>query len=507
MVANAVANAVANLVVSADQMASIEKATFDSGVSSAAVMENAGAAVAALAMKAWTKRPVLVVCGPGNNGGDGFVAARLLAEAGWPVTVSMVADKASLKGDAKLMAGLYQGDVTAFSGDQLRGAELVIDAVFGTGLTRPIEDELAGVIAAINASRLPVLAVDLPSGVHADTGAEMGVAVRAARTLTFFAKKPGHLLFPGRALCGAVDVAEIGIPAEIIANTDFTLFENQPPVWGGAFPRPDWPDHKYKRGHVFVLAGGPLRTGAARLAADGAQRIGAGLTTLLAEREAALVIAHHVTAAMVRDLDGPQSLSDILGDKDQYPRAIVIGPGAGIGEATRKGVLASASSSASLVVDADGLTSFSDDPDALFSALGEDDVITPHAGEFKTLFGEAGSDDRLETTRAAARQCGCTVIFKGADTIIAAADGRAMINANAPPDLATAGAGDVLCGFVAGLKAQGMPGFGAACAAVWFHGAAAQAAGPGMIAEDLPRIVPSVLRALLSPPQQADNQA
>ena len=501
------------IVLSGDEMRAAEAAAIAAGTASAALMETAGAKTAELILRGWTKRPVAVVCGPGNNGGDGFVAARILAEAGWRVALALIGDKDALKGDAKLMAGLYEGEVHSFSPEFLSGAGLIVDAIFGTGLARPVEGEAKAAIEAMNANPAPVLAVDLPSGVNADTGAVMGLAVQANRTITFHARKPGHLLFPGRALCGAVDVADIGIADEATAAAGGKTFENHPALWGGAFPRPQWAGHKYARGAVMALSGGPLNTGAIRLAAEGALRAGAGLVTVLSPADAAPVHAAHLTAIMLRLCETAEHVAAHLADAERIRMCVVAGPAMGVGEATREKILAALNGKAGAVLDADALTSFADAPAQLFSALRPDDVLTPHTGEFARLFPEeAKLEGKLAMARAASAKAGCVVVLKGADTVIAAppnngGGGRALLNANAPPDLATAGSGDVLAGFIAGLKAQGMDGFGAAAAGVWLHGACGQAAGPGLIAEDLPRALPSVLRQLFAPPQQQPREA
>ena len=490
-------------VLSAEEMRAAEAAAVAGGTASAALMETAGEKVAQIAMRAFSMRPATVVCGPGNNGGDGFVAARVLAEASWPVKVALIGDRAALKGDARLMADLFDGEILPFSPALLAGAGLILDAIFGTGLARAVEGEARVAIEAMNAHPAPVLALDLPSGVDADTGVVMGAAVQAARTVTFHARKPAHLLFPGRGLSGAVDVVDIGVSDEASAKAGSRTFENHPVLWGGLFPRPGWSGHKYHRGSVMVLSGGPLNTGAARLAAEGALRIGAGLVTMLSPPEAAQVHAAHLTAIMLRAVVSADDIAAHLAEAERIRMSVVAGPANGVGAATREKTLAVLKSKAAAVLDADALTSFSDAPGELFAALRPDDVLTPHTGEFARIFPEAAqAGGKLAAARAASAKAGCIVVLKGADTVIAAPDGRALINANAPPDLATAGAGDVLAGFIAGLRAQGMDGFGAAAAGVWIHGACGQAAGPGLIAQDLPGAVPAVLRSLFAPQQQ-----
>lgn len=467
-------------------------------------MEAAGAAAASFIIRTVSPRPAAVLCGPGNNGGDGFVVARKLKEAGWPVRLGLLGERSALKGDAALMASLFDGAVEALSPDMLGGAGVIIDALFGTGLARPIDGAAKSVIEAANAHAAPVIAIDLPSGVDADTGAVLGAAVNAAATITFITRKPGHLLYPGRALSGAVEVADIGVDPAIVAGQHSSIVENHPALFAGQWRRLSWETHKYSRGHAAVISGPRLRTGAARLAATAALRAGAGLVTMLTPKDAADENAAHLTAVMIRAIDGANGVSSALGD----PRftAALIGPGAGAGEATRDHVLAILKSAAGAVLDADALTSFADQSATLFAALREDDVLTPHAGEFARVFPQEAAlpGGRIAAVRAAAKRAGAVVVLKGADTAIAAPDGRCAINANAPFDLATAGSGDVLAGVIAGRRATGMKGFESALAGVFLHGACGQVAGPGLIAEDLVSALPSVIRSLLSPGKTSD---
>lgn len=469
------------------------------GVAGASLMEKAGAGAAAIVLRAWDKRPVAVLCGPGNNGGDGFVVARHLKEAGWPVRLALLGVREALKGDAALMARLYDGVVEVFQPAVLEGAGLIIDAIFGVGLARPIEGAARAMIEAANAHPAPVLAVDIPSGINADTGVVMGEAIRATRTVTFFTRKPGHALFPGRAYAGLIDVVDIGIPPDVLREIAPQTVENGPSAWAARFLRPGFSAHKYTRGHAAVVSGGRLKTGAARLSARAALRAGAGLVTVFTPPEAAAENAAQLTAVMLREGAGANDLA--AGLADRRFTAALIGPGAGVGEETRAAVLAILASTAGAVLDADALTSFEVDPASLFSALRADDVMTPHDGEFSRIFKDINfkSSGKLKVARTAAFRAGAVIVLKGADTVVASRDGRASINVNAPPDLATAGSGDVLAGFICGLKAQGMPGFEAACAGVWLHGACGQAAGPGLIAEDLPEALPEVLKALFAP--------
>ncbi len=495
------------ILLTADETRSVEAAAIKNGLSGAAMMEAAGAAVASILMRSVPKRPAVVLCGPGNNGGDGFVVARKLKDEGWTVRVGLLGDKAALKGDAALMASLWSGPIEPLLPALLDGAGVIIDALFGTGLTRAIEGEARDMILATNAHAAPVFAVDIPSGVSADSGMALGEAIRAAATVTFIARKPGHLLFPGRALAGAVTVAEIGVRDEWIAGVNSATCENHPMLWAARWRRPTFETHKYERGHAAVVSGPRLATGAARLAAISALRAGAGVVTVLSPKDAADENAAHLTAVMVREAEGAAAIGKMLGDK-RFAAAL-IGPGAGVGPGTKDRVLTILKSGAGAVVDADALTSFEDDPALLFAALRADDVLTPHDGEFGRLFPDlkALERGRLVAARAAARLAKAVVVLKGAATVIAAPDGRAAINSNAPYDLATAGAGDVLAGLITGMRAQGMPGFEAAAAAVFLHGAAAQVAGPNLIAEDLPDALPRVFRVLFAPPKPEEKKA
>jgi hydroxyethylthiazole kinase-like uncharacterized protein yjeF len=481
-------------VLTPAEMAEADRFAVAAGVDSFELMKNAGGAVANAAREMAGRGRILVLCGPGNNGGDGFVAAALLRAEGRHVGVALVGERQRLKGDAARAAAMWDGPLEVGERTEFSGA-LVIDALFGAGLARPLSGEAATIVDRLNASSVPVLAIDLPSGVDGRTGAADGVAVRAKRTVTFFRLKPGHLLLPGRTLSGQIEVAQIGIPDEVLSSIAPKTFQNRPELWRKELAQPQPDDHKYRRGHTFVVSGPPDRTGAARLAAAAALRIGAGAVTVASPPDAVLVNASHLTAVMVRDFVGAAGLADLL--SGPRPKSVVVGPANGVGGSTRANVEAALASDAAAVLDADALTSFKEDRSALFSSVRNRRppvVLTPHEGEFLRLFSAGGS--RLDRAREAAAESGAIVVLKGSDTVIATPDGRAAINSNAPPDLATAGSGDVLAGLIGGLLAQGLPGFEAACAGVWVHGAAAAAFGRGLIAEDLPDLVPRVLRDL-----------
>ncbi|TPQ44584.1 bifunctional ADP-dependent NAD(P)H-hydrate dehydratase/NAD(P)H-hydrate epimerase [Prosthecomicrobium hirschii] len=485
-----------NELLTPAEMGRADRLTIDAGTPGIRLMERAGRAVAdATAFRHVLGTRVLVLCGPGNNGGDGFVAARILAERGYAVRLALLGDRARLAGDAALAAAAWRGGTEPLDGDRvvplLAQAGVVVDALFGAGLARALDGEARRVVEAVERSGRPVVAVDLPSGIDGRTGAVCGAALHAETTVTFFRRKPGHLLMPGRAHCGTVITADIGIPDWTLREIGPALRHNGPPLWLDRLPAPRLDDHKYSRGHALVLSGPALRTGAARLSAEAALRVGAGLVTLVAPEAAATVAAAHLTAVMVEAFADPAGFAALLADPRR--NAMVLGPAAGVGEGTRTLVLAALAGRAALVLDADALTSFADAPDALFDRIrgrSAPVILTPHEGEFARLFadlGERQSAGRPKTERAmaAARRSGAIIVLKGADTVVAAPDGRAAINDNAPPDLATAGSGDVLAGIAGGLLARGLPGFEAAAAAVWLHGECGRQAGPGLIAEDL----------------------
>jgi hydroxyethylthiazole kinase-like uncharacterized protein yjeF len=494
-----------------DEMGAADRLTIAAGTPGLVLMERAGAAVADEAVRlARSAGRIAVLCGPGANGGDGFVAARLLQRRGYRVNLALLGRLDALRGDAAQAAAAWRGPVAAAAGFDLGEADLVIDALFGAGLARDLTGEARACVERINlfaGSGRPVLAVDLPSGIDGETGAERGVAVRASASVTFFRLKPGHLLLPGRARCGRVALADIGIGAATLAAIGPKVFANAPAVWRAAFPDLRIDSNKYARGSALVLSGGASQTGAARLAARAALRVGAGLVALASPLDAVAVNSAHSTAVMVAPFDGTAGFAELLADTRR--NAIVIGPAAGVGAATKALVATalatkeSGAQSRSFVLDADALTSFTGEAAALAVLARGARVataITPHDGEFARLF-KANEEilnlpSKLARARAAAAFLGAVVVCKGADTVVAEPGGRATIGVDLPPTLATAGSGDVLAGLIGGLLAQGMPTFEAASCAVWLHGAAARAFGPGLIAEDLTETLPRVLRAL-----------
>ena len=474
------------------EMGEADRLTIAAGTAGIVLMEKAGRAVADAVSRRWPRQPLAVLCGPGNNGGDGFVAARILKERGWPVRVALLGERSALKGDAAAAASRWSGPVEALSPVILDGAALVIDAIFGAGLARPIEGVAAEVIAYLEDQRLPVVAVDVPSGVDGGSGAIRGIAPQAVLTVTFFRRKPGHLLLPGRDRGGKTLLAQIGIGKTALDHIAPLTVANDPEWWLDRFPWPQADMHKYSRGHALV-AGGAVMTGAGRLAARAASRVGAGLVTVAAPEAAFPVYAAALTGVIVHPVAGLEDFSGLLSDKRR--NAVLIGPGAGIGGHTRDMVLAILVAGKSAVLDADALTVFAKAPETMFAAIRAPCVMTPHEGEFARLFGASG-DSKIERARRAAKISGAVVVLKGSDTVVAAPDGRAAVNADAPASLATAGSGDVLAGTILGLLAQGMDPFEAASAAVWLHGDAAARFGAGLVAEDLIETLPAALSGL-----------
>jgi len=482
----------ANEILSVAQSYEADRYAAAHGVASLTLMENAGRAAADVICKRWTPRPTSVLCGPGNNGGDGYVVARHLKERGWDVSIEALVEPSHLEGDAAEMAKRWTGGTLPLEPGR-SSAALYVDALFGAGLSRPLDGEAKRFAQWSRNFSPSIVAIDVPSGLHGDTAKPLGeAAVRAGLTITFFRKKPAHVLMPGRQFCGEVAVADIGIPAA--AAADATLFENGSALW--SYPWPKAEAHKYARGHCAVVSGPAHATGAARLAARGALRVGAGLVSVASPEDAVAVNAVALSAIMVKPFNGPGGLARLLADKRF--NAVVIGPGCGVGEGTRDLVRAVLATQAATVLDADALTSFHDDPQVMFTLLREPCVLTPHEGEFERIFQGllASSQNRIEAARTAANSAGCTVLLKGPDTVIASPDGQAIVNSNAPAALATAGSGDVLAGFIGGLMAQHVDSQRAAAMAAWLHGEAASRFGPGLISEDLPELLPAVLRSL-----------
>lgn len=476
-------------LLTAESARAIDRAAIAAGTPEAELMERAGAATAEAIRQRWQPAPTLILAGPGNNGGDGFVVARCLREAGWPVRIALLGERTRLAGAAAIAAARWPEGTEALTPDSLEGARIVVDALFGTGLGRPLEGAARATIDALNRRDAAVVAVDIPSGIESDTGAILGAAVDADLTVTFFRRKQGHLLLPGRDLAGEIVVSDLGVPGSVYASIPASIFANSPELWENAFPWPAAGSHKYTRGHAVVL-GGTAITGAARLAAHAAQRIGAGLVTIAAEPSVVPIYASWRADLLVAPVASSDDFRALLADRRK--NAVLLGPGSGADQRLVDAISAALDAGKSLVLDADAFAVLGDRANGLLGRLAGDILLTPHEGEFARVFGEPVP--RLPSALRAARATGGTILLKGSDTIIADPDGRGIINHNAPPDLATAGSGDVLAGLALGLAANHLPPFLAAAIACWVHGRAASLFGPGLLAGDLPDLIPRVLK-------------
>ena len=482
-------------VLTVEQSYVADRATINSGISGIDLMHNAGRRVFEEITGRWNKCKVLILCGPGNNGGDGFVVAKLLQDAGWEIYLMAMKHRDEYKGDAKKAADEFSSDIYPLSADiNLSNFGLVVDALFGIGFSKLLRDDIANLFTSINEADIPVVAVDIPSGVDGNTGAVDKNAVRADLTVSFCCKKTGHLLYPAREYVGKVIAATIGIKPEVYEDYIPKIYENSKALWVDEFPKLSVSGHKYSRGHT-VIYGGSKMTGAARLAASAAMRIGSGLTSIVASREVFPIYASHKASLLVEPIETSQDIIDYL--SDDRKNTILIGSGAGVSDDLKDLVLellSKYSNSRNFVIDADAISSFEDCAEEIFPMLGDRCVLTPHKREFERLFGNVDNKkSKVEIALAAANKAGAVIILKGADTVIASPDGQAAINTNAPPYLATAGSGDVLAGMVAGLLAQNMPSFEAACCAVWLHGECANNFGRGLIADDIAEELPNIL--------------
>jgi len=478
-------------LLDAESARAIDRAAIAAGIPEIELMERAGAATVAAICARWQPAPVWVMAGPGNNGGDGFVIARLLREAGWPVRVAAAGDRSRLTGAAAIAASRWPGAVETLTPDHLPSSGFVVDAIFGTGLARPLEGRIKETIEALNQRNLPVIAVDIPSGIESDTGSILGSAVRADLTVTFFRRKPGHLLLPGRDLSGEILVSDLDVPENVYASIPAAIFANASQLWAEAFPWPDAYSHKYTRGHAVIL-GGTRITGAARLAAYAAQRIGAGLVTIAADPAVTPLYAASRADLLVSPIATSAEFRTLLSDKRL--NAVLLGPGSGTDERLKDAIGIALDAEAGLVLDADCFTLLAERANGLLGRLTGRVLMTPHEGEFRKVFGDPVP--RLASALAAARETGAAVLLKGSDTIIADGEGKAVINSGAPPELATAGAGDVLAGLALGLVANGLAPMLAGMIACWIHGKAAALFGPGLVAGDIADEVPGVLRSL-----------
>lgn len=481
-------------ILTCEQVRAAEQSAVEAGISLWALMQKAGQACADVLHAEFPHGRVIVLAGPGNNGGDAFVAAQRLRDLGRNVWLYDLAPQGPRTPEGANAVNASTGARQPLEDMRVHADDIVLDGLFGAGLSRELSGEAAFAVEQVNASGAKVVAIDVPSGISGNTGAITGPAIRADVTVTFCAKKPAHVLQPAASLCGDVIPAEIGFGKFVEDVSHGRLHENAPALWANQLRWPTPTSHKHQRGRLAVVTGGLANTGAARLAAQSGLRSGAGLVTLLCPPSALMVVASSVTAVMSSSFASPD---DLVARTDRAT-AIVIGPAAGVTDATRANIEALARAGRSLVLDADALTVFAGQADHLRSILSAAAILTPHTGEFERLFPNllANASNRIEAVRAAAAQINAVVLLKGADTVIAAPDGRAVVNTHASPFLATAGTGDVLAGLTGGLLSQGLPPFEAACAAVWLHGDAALRAGPGLTAEDLDQSLRQSISAL-----------
>lgn len=471
-------------ILTPQEMRSAEEDLFSKGADSFDLMQRAGNAVAEFVHAKWPEGRIQVLCGPGGNGGDGFIAAAKLAKLWREVEVFCLVGKEALTGDAAKAAAEWDGEIKPLDAALEAPHDIVLDALFGGGLSRP----LGGIAAKLAERGGRVVSIDVPSGIDGESAKPLGPCFRAEGTITFAALRPAHVLLPGAAYCGGVFVADIGVPVQT------QLLENSPLLWGRNLPQPGQGSHKHARGHLAVVSGNAASTGAARLAGRAGLRAGAGLVTLLSPPDAVAVNASHLTAIMLKEVANAEQLRKTI----ESTSTVIIGPAAGINTGTRKNVECLLSTDAKAVLDADALTVFADDRDALYKQLRADDLITPHIGEFKRIFGDLLDTEvnKVQATRKAAQMAGCVVLLKGPDTVIAKPDGMAIVNTHATRWLATAGSGDVLAGIAGGLMAQGVDTFTAAAMACWLHGEAGRRVGAGLISEDLEAQLPDILSAL-----------
>lgn len=511
-------------LLTAAEMRAVEQETFDTGVSSFSMMEEAGHAVARFILvqiksKSFLFSPKIgVLCGPGHNGGDGFITAFYLRKAGLSVEVACVGSWDTLKGDNAKAAEKWAGPIGTLEDLDLTSCAGLVDALFGIGLARDLEGSILACVTRVKAWHQVtpsswIVAIDIPSGVETDTGRIRGGAIPATHTVTFFRPKLGHVLFPGCAEVGHLHVAPLSFVAHDPTPSTHAACLNHPRLWEKEWPHLTWETHKYKRGYVVILSGVFPYLGATRLAAHSAARMGAGLVTLACPQSVAPIQATHLTHIMVASFENDQAFLKLL--QERRWNVLVLGPGLEGSEETRERlkmylnalILAQEKNTRKkrhLVLDAGALTSFAGCASQLGQLIRAQTgacVVTPHEGEWATLFSDPEQapslSSKVERARYGARILGAILVLKGPDTIVAHPEGRVLILEKGSPWLATAGSGDVLAGFIAGLLAQGMEPFEAAAAAVWFHNEVAHDFGPGLVADDLYERLPVVLKRFL----------
>ena len=480
-----------NQVLNNEQMYQADMLAEQKNIHSLFLMESAGNSISIEIRKRWTKSRILIICGPGNNGGDGFVVARLMRKLGWPVKVILYGEEKKLTGDIAVNANRWKesgGNIDTLDTDLIIWSDIIVDALFGTGLSRRLDNRINYFFSEININNKICVAVDIPSGISGNTGNALDNSnypfndniLKCDLTVTFFRPKIGHLLLPAKDYCGELVVTDIGIPEDIIGNIDTKILINHPSEIDKIFP--SIMDHKYNRGYLAVFGGN--MPGAAKLASISALRIGSGLVSIFAENEMRDFYISEYPELIFNDLSLWEKQID-----DSKINALVLGPGYEKAPETVDLVLNALKKELPIVLDAGAITSFSGKADLLISSISESDsdvVLTPHMGEFSNVFGiNLNYNSKIDIALDLAKKTNSTLVLKGNDTIIVNYKEDVFISNNAPPWLATAGSGDVLAGMIGGLLAQGMDGLSAARNAVWIHGEVAKLAGKGMIASDL----------------------
>lgn len=454
----------------------LERQVIEGGSSVVELMDRAASGIVEEILSHFTVRPTLILCGPGNNGGDAYAVALKLIEKGWPVEAMDIVGSSSEA--AQHYKRLYKKPFLPFSTHDLDHFDLLIDGIFGIGLKRELPQEIQAFIHNVNVRRIPVVSIDMPTGVDSDTGDVRGASLHAKLTITFNYRKPAHLLYPGKLSCGDVILKDIGLGQSPNPN----ILVNHPELWFDDFPIPNPLDHKYHRGHALLL-GGEEYTGATQLASLAARRAGAGLVSIACSEKTHSIYALSAPGTLTKIVRDSKGWVEVL--KDVRKNAFLLGPGLEPTAVARERVLAALATKRPVILDAGALNAFApENIKTLFSACHDQVIFTPHEGEFKEIFGSLGGS-KIERTLQAARQSGAMIYLKGADSVIASPAGQILLQENAPPWLATAGTGDVLAGMILGFLAQGVKPLQACGVASWVHGESAQQAGFGMIAEDL----------------------
>ena len=492
-------------ILTSKQTKNLDILSIKNGVSLSNLMENAGEASFDIIINQIIpnilnfNNKITILCGPGNNGGDGFVIAKKLCQKNFDVTVCSPFDKHKFNPTVKTKLKSCTFDIVNPSQKLFKRADLIIDALFGVGLNRDINKELSYLIKLVNKEKKFVVSIDIASGLDSDTGEERPISINADHTISFQTPKPCHYLLPGKIKTGKLSIVQIGIPKKVFNNIKnlSKIYLNTMDLWKSHFPRPNEYDHKYSRGHLLVQSGDKFSTGASRLASLSALRVGAGIVTLASTDESAMINAAHLTSVMVKNINTKKDFIDFYNKRKV--NAFLIGPGCGLTKYTKELSLVAIKTGLPVVLDADSISVFEDEPNELFSAIkkyNKNVILTPHEGEFKRIF-KNSIGSKISKASKASRESSAIIIYKGNDTIISSPNSHLAISDKTSPFLATAGSGDILAGICAGLLSQGMDAFMAACAGQWFHKKIGEISGPGMIADDMPGFIETFLPNIL----------